>query len=511
MTTGVLPLEVGSDPKQSYFESDHLPEDLHERAFSGGVLTLGVQGFRAVSQIFWTVALSRLLIPQDFGLIAMAIAITGFVPIFRDLGLANATVQRLHITHDQVSTLFWINAALGAGVMLVVAASSPLVAWFYHEPRLIWVTVALSVNFLLGGLTVQHQALLKRQMRFEAIAMLDSIAVVVWIATGVSMALLGFRYWSLVGAQFGQNATYCILIWLKCRWRPGPFQRNVGVRPMLAFGGNVTGFQLLNYFTRNSDNIIIGRVLGAAALGLYSRAYGMLMLPVYQVNMPVAAVLLPSLSRLQNKPLEYAKLFLRAVRAINLISVPIIVFFFVFAREIVVLLLGTTWLPVAHLFRLLTPAAMASATVFAPHWLSQSLGRPQQQMHYGIVSAPICVGGFVIGVRWGVQGVAASFSATFVVLVAAYAWYATRKTAVNLSDLVFSFWSAFWPACVAGIFAFTLNQVLLGQLSLSAIFAVCAALFWLAYVGIVMLSKSSRAATMAAIDAVRAKIRRKKV
>jgi len=165
---------------------------------------------------------------------------------------------------------------------------------------------------------------------------------------------------------------------------------------MLSFGGHTTGFTVLNYFTRNFDNILIGRVLGSAPLGIYSRAYALLMLPG-QVNQPLATVLLPGLSRLQNNPAEYRKLFLRAVGAICLVTVPIVTFAFFFAHDVILVLLGPRWMAVAPIFQVLAPAAAVGAMVFAPNWLSQSLGRPEQQFRYALISAPVCIAGFLLG------------------------------------------------------------------------------------------------------------------
>ena len=218
--------------------------------------------------------LARLLVPSDFGLVAMVTAITGFVAIFRDCGLPAATIQRAEITRAQISTLFWINCGLGLVLMLVVLALSPVIAWFYHEPRLLWITGALSIAFAITGVAVQHQALLRRQMRFKTLAMIDVLSMAFGVSIGMAMAWVGFGYWSLVGVTFGSTLLNSALVWLKCDWRPDTFRRRVGARSMLAFGGHLMGFDVLNYFTRNFDNVLIGRALGSIALGVYSKPTG---------------------------------------------------------------------------------------------------------------------------------------------------------------------------------------------------------------------------------------------
>jgi O-antigen/teichoic acid export membrane protein len=474
-----------------YFETDHLLENLQGRTFRGGFLTLISQAVKAVLQVLSAAVLGRLLLPRDFGLLAMVMSVTAFIGMFKDLGLSNAIVQQPKITHGQVSGLFWINCALGLGVALVVAALAPFIAWFYHEPKLLAITLVLSGNFIFSGLSVQHQALLRRQMQFKTTAVIDMVSMASGVATGIVMAGLHFGYWSLVGVQFATRITYCALAWTNCRWRPGAFQRRVGLRPMLSFGGHTTGFTILNYFTRNFDNILIGRVLGSAPLGIYSRAYALLMLPG-QVNQPLAAVLLPGLSRLQNNPSEYRKLFLRAVGTISLVTVPIVTFAFFFAHDVILVLLGPRWIVVARIFQLLAPAAAVGAMVFAPNWLSQSLGRPAQQFRYALISAPVCIAGFLVGIRWGVEGVATSFSVTFVGLLWAYIWYATRNSPIRFSNVVVSFLSAFFPACVAGVITWALRRMMLSEASALTVLLVCGPIFTVLCFSIGMLSKNTR-------------------
>jgi PST family polysaccharide transporter len=490
------------DPQVRFFETDHLLGNVQIRAFRGGLVTLVGQAVKLLLQAGSAAILGRLLLPRDFGLLAMVASITRFIGMFKDLGLSSATVQRSQITHDQVSALFWINCVVAIIATIVVAILAPLVAWFYQEPELVSITVVLSGNFIFSGLTVQHQALLRRQMRFKLTAIINVVSMAAGVITAVVMATFGFRYWSLVGAEFGTTIVNCILVWASCHWRPGVFKRNVGVGPMLSFGGHLTGFTVVNYFTRNFDNILIGRVLGPSPLGIYARAYSLLMLPISQINVPLAAVLLPGLSRLQNNSAEYRKLFLRAVGAMSFVTVPIVVFSSFFAKELILVWLGHRWLPVARVFQLLSPAAAVGAMAFAPNWLSQSLGRPAQQFRYALVSAPVCIAGFVIGIRWGVQGVAASFSITFVGLLCGYIWYATKNSPVRFSEVVVSFLSALIPGCIAGVITWALRWMM--PLDAFMTLAVCGPIFAVIYFSIAMIPKKSRSLIFEATRALSA-------
>ncbi len=152
--------------QNNFFDTEYLKADLKGRSVRGGAVTMAAQGIKFFLQIGSTVVLARLLTPEDFGLIAMVTAVTGFVMMFKDMGLSMATVQRAEIDHAQISTLFWINVVLSLAFMLLTATLAPAIAWFYSEPRLTWITLALAGAFIFSGFTVQHQALLRRQMNF---------------------------------------------------------------------------------------------------------------------------------------------------------------------------------------------------------------------------------------------------------------------------------------------------------------------------------------------------------
>jgi O-antigen/teichoic acid export membrane protein len=492
------------DAEPGDVRTDYLLCELERRSVRGGALTLVAQAARFTLQVGSTAVLARMLTPNDFGLVAMVTAITGFVALFRDCGLPMATIQRAQITHAQVSSLFWINCGLGVMLMLAVLALSPVIAWFYHEPRLLWVTAVLSVTFAVTGLAVQHQALLRRQMRFKALSMIDVLSMAFGVSIGISMAAAGFGYWSLVGVTLGSSLLNSVLIWYKCNWRPGPFRRRVGARSMLAFGGHLTGFDLLNYFTRNFDNILIGRVLGSVAVGVYSKAYGLLMLPVNQINAPLSTVMLPALSRVQDKPADYARLYLRALKGLSLVTVPLVVFSFVLARDIILVLLGRQWLSAVAVFQLLAPAALVSAINIAPGWLCISLGHPRKQIHYGLVSAPVCVLAFIIGIRWGVEGVAAGFSLTFFIVFWLFVWYASKDSPLKFSQIFGRFLSAVLLSTGAGLVVWLLRYNALPNATPLLAIIICSVIFAFAYVASALAFKGNRDLISALFRAIRA-------
>lgn len=383
-----------------------------------------------------TVVLARLLTPQDFGLIAMVTAVTGFVTKFKSMGLSMATVQKAEINHGQISTLFWINVVLSLGVMMVIAALAPAIAWFYNEPRLTWITLALAGAFIFGGLTVQHQALLRRNMRFGSLALIQIISMAAGIATAIVSAFHRAGYWSLVLMQLATAITGAIAVWVVCGWRPGLPVRRSGVREMLAFGGYLSGFSFMNYFARNADNLLIGKFCGSGPLGLYSKAYGLLMLPLRQIKGPISAVAIPALSRLQDDPERYRRYYYRAMNTIAFITMPLVVMLAAMSHEVVTIVLGKQWTDSAIIFKVLAFAAVFQPIWSALGWIYVSLGQTKRMMRWGMAMVPLIVLSFVIGLPWGGLGVATSYTVCYLslILVPSF-WYAYRYSPVNLTGL----------------------------------------------------------------------------
>jgi O-antigen/teichoic acid export membrane protein len=480
---------TGTDPTvvrsyERHFRTDHLLGDLKGRSVRGGAVTLSAQAVKFVLQIGSTAVLARLLTPADFGLIAMVATVTGFAGLFKDLGLSQATVQRAEITHDQVSTLFWINIFVSAVAGLLVAAIAPAVAWFYGEPRLAWVTVALGGTFIFGGLAAQHTALLQRQMRFGPLAAVEISSLSAGIATAVVLAMAGASYWALVGMVAVQAAVAAAASWMASGWWPNVPQRGTGVRPMLRFGGNLTGFNVLNYFTRNFDNVMIGAMLGSGPLGLYSKAYGLLMLPISQVNGPISSVVVPALSALRNEPQRYRHYFRRALETMTALSLPLVVFCSLHADSIILTILGPRWSVATPIFLALVPAAVVGAFNVAPGWLYVSSGRTRALFHYSLVAAPVTVCAMLVGLQWGAVGVAAGFSCAFVLCYGAIVPLSCKGTPATARDYASAMARPAVGSVVAGSVTAVFDELghvltpAAGLLVSGGIFLACYAAFW---------------------------------
>jgi O-antigen/teichoic acid export membrane protein len=434
---GSAPVTITAVPtRHGYFDSHTSSGPVKGNTLRNSAITVGAQAVKFFLRLGSTAVLARLLSPSDFGLIAMVTVITGFVEMFRDSGLSMATLQRATITHAQVSTLYWINIALSTIVMFLVAASAPAISWFYGEPRLVPVTIVLSLTMICGGIAVQPQALLHRNMRFGRLAFAEILSMIAGIVTAIGMARLGCGYWSLVGMTAVTAAATALFSQAFSGWIPSLPRRNSGVRPMLSFGANIVASNMLVYFVRNGDNFVVGRFVGAAALGIYGRAYALLIQPWHQLIAPIESAVMPVLCRSASSREAFVTLYLKALYGIASASFAILLLLAFNAPLVVLLLLGPSWSDVLPVFYGFLPAAAIGAIRPAAVWLFVPLGRVREQLLWNLCTAPIYIASYFAGVSYGAVGVAYAFSICQVALFIPNLLYACRGTFVRPSHIM---------------------------------------------------------------------------
>jgi PST family polysaccharide transporter len=412
---------------------------------SGGAVKIVSQSASILLQLTSTVILARLLGPEEYGIIAMVTAVVAFAGMFRDLGLSSSTIQKDKLTHEQLSTLFWVNVLAGTALTVIVAAVSPLVAWFYQRPELTSVTLVLSLSFVVASFSTQQRALLVRQMRFGREAVANIIGGFISLMVAVAMAVHGFGYWSLVASTLSGSLISTILVNVLVGWRPGLTIKIDGVRSMLTFGARITGFECVNYFHRNLDNLLIGRFWGADLLGLYSRAYSLLMFPINNLRGPVNAVGFPAMSRLQGMPDEFRRYYQRLAGILAFFSMPLTAFLFVGADPIIEFALGRQWLDVVPIFAALALVGFVQPVVTLWGIVVLSTGRGERYLRLGILNSVCAVLGFLGGLRWGAVGVAYGYAAATYLSAYPILRIAFRGTSICFRD----FLRATSPAAIA--------------------------------------------------------------
>lgn len=425
---------------------EHLTADLGRRSRRGGVVLMAAQGVRILGQMATLVVLARLLSPSAFGLLAMVAAIGAILDLVKEFGLSAATIQRQNITHAQVSALFWINAGVGAFLGLALFAAAPLLARFYGQPELTDVARWLALAFVASGLTVQHWALLRRQMRFAAIAGMETAADLLAFAVAIGLALHGAGYWALVVQRLVAPLFLMVVSWMICRWRPARPARTAGVRGLLGFGASVTGSGLAVAFSRSIDQILIGWLWGPAALGLYERTTRLLTMPVNTINAPIYAAAMPALSRLNDDPARYRALFGQVMQKLGLLTMPVFALIAVTADWVVEILLGPSWTQAIPLVTLFSASAVYLPVLLAAGLLYMSQARTGEMLRATLIDAGFCVAAIVAGLQWGIIGVAAALAVVGLsIRVPVAFWLAARRGPVTTGQI----WRAIAPPASA--------------------------------------------------------------
>jgi O-antigen/teichoic acid export membrane protein len=420
----------------SAFDFDtNVPSGIRGQVVRGAFVTGIAQAVRLVLQTGSTVVLGRLLTPVDYGLVGMIAIITSFLLIFRDVGLGAATIQEPTLQLADVSTLFWINTGIGFALALLTVASAPAMARFYGDQRLVGITVALSIPFIFAGAAVQHQAVLRRQMRFGALAAADIISLVTGTAVGVAMAAAGAGYWALVSLQVVTAATASMGAWFFGGWWPGRPRWNSTVRRMTGFGGHLTTFTFLNYFSRNADNLLIGKFWGAEPLGLYSRAYQLVLVPMGQVMGPLGTVAVPALSRLRSNPLGFVSTYLSFTRVIAYATMPLVCLSAAIAPDLIVTTLGAKWSGTVPIYRWLTIPAMVQPVLASTGWLFIARGRAREMAKWGVGSSIVIVAFFLMGIPYGALGISAAYAFVHLLLFYPCLAYAIAGLPLRVRDI----------------------------------------------------------------------------
>ncbi|MEM4724425.1 MAG: lipopolysaccharide biosynthesis protein [Candidatus Hadarchaeum sp.] len=383
---------------------------LRKVSLRGGVVTIIAQSCKLILQLVSTAILARLLGPEEYGLIAMALAVTSFVNLFKDLGLSTATIQQDTISHQQISNLFWLNALAGMLVAILTCALAPALAIFYGESRLTAIMIALALGFLISGFAVQHQALMRRQMRFVALAAIDVGSMLVAILVAVLMAVSGWGYWALVLQMICQNVVYLGMLWWLARWWPDRPRRNAGIRSLLVYGGNLTGFEILAHIGRSVTPILLGRYYGPEQVGYFGRAYNLLLIPYSQITGALNTVVVPALSRCTSDPVHYRHVVSSLLEKILIVSLPLLIPLIVAADWVVLIFLGQRWMNVAPVFSWLGLYVFGHPVAVVAVWILMTQGRADVLFRWGILDTALVILATLVGIKAGAVGIAAAFA-----------------------------------------------------------------------------------------------------
>jgi len=414
----------------------------------------------------------------------MVMSVIGLGDLIRDFGLSVASLQSKTLTQPEKSNLFWVNTAIGACLTAIVFVASWPIAALYDDNRLIAITQALSLTFLISGISTQFKAQINRDLRFVALGIVEAIPQAIGLAVAIAIALATRSYWSLVTQALIAPLLEAVLCVTLARWRPGRYRRDVSVGRFVRFAGALVGTQGLAYVSKNIDSVLLGVFRGAGELGIYNRAYQIVILPLTQVTAPLSRVAIPVLSRLQDDALVYMK-YLHTAQFATVTATSIFYGAVVgFGEPLVYLVLGSQWSGAVPILQILAMTGIFRSLGQVPYWIFVTLGRTHAQLISYAVGQPLIVASIVFGVHWGGVGVATGSAVGYSIFWAGSMWWVGRVTGLPVLRLVASGVSIvitfFVPVAVIGavvVSTFGNSHVALGAGGVVAVLSVISALF----------------------------------
>ena len=408
-----------------------------------GASQVVTQGFQFIVKII----LARLLLPNDFGIIGMALIFIALMQTVNELGMSAAIIQRKDINNTHLSTSFWISILMGLILCAITIIVSPLIADFFKKDLIQPVINILSIGFIFGSLGTVHRTLLAKKIDFKNVAIAEAGAAAFSGITSISLALLGFGVWSLVIGSLMGTLGSSILLWVRCSWRPLIIFDFKSFKELFGFGKNVMGSRILNYIDSNADYLLIGKFLDATSLGLYTLAYQMAIFPLSIISSVITRVTFPTFSAIQDNNAKLRMGYLKAIKYTSLITFPLLAGLAVVAPKFIPIVIGEKWMPMILPLQIL--CILGSLHSIGTHvgTILLSKGRSDIQFKWNIFTSIVIPIAILIGLKYGIIGVAIA-----VTVMSLSLFLIIQNITNSLIDLgLYDFFKALYPATICSI------------------------------------------------------------
>jgi len=435
--------------------------NLKHQVFSGVMWNTVARIGQQVIQFGLTVILARLLLPADFGAVGMISVFITFMAMFAEAGFASALVQRTDISQLHTNSVFWFNVVSGLVLSGVLFAAAPLVAAFYQEPILLPMTRGLSPVFVLSTAGLVPMALMQRRLQFHLLARINLIATFVSGVMGVILALLGAGVWSLVAMYLMSYLVVTTLNLVFGGWRPGRRFSLTALKELWSFTGNLLGYQFTSYWARSADNMLVGRFFGTEALGYYSRAYSLMLMPITQVIGVISSVLFAALSSIKEDRVRVGSIFLRATCLISFFSFPLMTGLFVVAEPFVLTVFGDKWSAMIPTLRILALVGALQSMESPTGWLYLSQGRTDWLFRWGLIRSAVLVGAIAVGIVLGsIETVALCYAGANLLLLYPDMVIPGKLVGIRFRDISRAVSGSFAGSAIMGLVVFGLGLLL---------------------------------------------------
>ncbi len=418
-----------------------------------------------IFQFATLIILARLLDPSEFGLITASLVVVGFLNIFRDLGIASAIIQKGGLNEELINSVYWIIIIVGFLINILLFLTAGVISDFYNAKELTNILKVMSFSFSITSFSIVHQALLEKDLKFKQLALYEMIAVVLGSTCAIILAFLNFGIWSLVTQGLVNAIALTILLNLKSGYKPRFMFSFPEIKSIYNFSLNLFGFNVLNFFVRNADYILIQKYLGELELGFYNIAYRIMLYPLQNITAVFSRVMFPLYSKLQDDHSKIRELYIKLANNIALLSFPLMLFITASADVLLISLLGEKWSRSIPLLIILAPVGMIQSVYVPAGSIFQAKGRTDIWFKWGIVSGIIYVSSFIIGLRWGIKGVAIGYLVSNIITIYPGLVISFRLIELRIVDFVASFKRTFFISFFMFLIIFSIKLFLISYVS----------------------------------------------
>jgi len=385
--------------------------NLKQKAITGIEWNMVAQIGQQIAQFVISIFLARLLMPQDFGLVAMVMVIVNFAQLFAEQGFSSALIQRQKLRSEHIHSIWWLNIIMGVCLSAILFIIAPAVATFYSEEKLSKISQVLALSFFITSFAIVPKAMLRKKLAFKQIALVEIVSIISSGCFAILLAISGFGVWSLVFQSLCHNLISTGLVWYVAHWHVRLIFKIKPIKELMNFSVNLLGFNTINFWARNADNLLIGRFMGSTSLGIYNRAYKLMLLPITQISNVLTRVMFPVLSTIQNDPHRVKKIYLNAMGVISLVASPIMLGMLVTAKPFILTIYGVKWIEVVPTLQILCGVGLLQSLMNPTGWIYMSQGRTDWLFRIGLVACTVFIVSIGVGVWIGtVKAVAISYA-----------------------------------------------------------------------------------------------------
>jgi len=354
-------------------------------------------------QLVSLTVLTRLIPPSDFGLMAMATVVTNFILIIRDLGTAAALIQRKNLTQEIVNSVFWLNVLMGSVLCIFIIASASTVSHLFNEPELTSVLIVVSVSIPIASAGAAHQALLERESKFKTIAFIELSASLFGLICALLMAYFGYGVYGLLFQVIISSLISTTLFFYLSGWKPQLVFKLLELKRILGFSGNLTAFNVLNYFSRNADVMIIGKNYDSGIVGAYSLAYRLMLFPLQTLTYIASRSLYPVLSKQQDDVLVIQKIYCKTIFIIISLTAPMMAGMTLLREPFIAVIFNSNWHYVAVLLLWLAPTGFIQSVLSCSGSVLMARDKTRTLMYLGMFGTFIQVTAFILGAMHDIE------------------------------------------------------------------------------------------------------------